>query len=58
MRGGRKYCPFIERLRDESYVPIVYVSHEIDEVARLADQIVLLSAGRVTASGAAADIFR
>src|SRR5690606_4338309 len=49
--------PFIERLRDESHVPIVYVSHEIDEVARLADQIVLLSAGRVTASGAAADVF-
>lgn len=53
----QEILPFIERLRDESHVPIVYVSHEIDEVARLADQIVLLSAGRVTASGAAADIF-
>ncbi len=49
----QEILPFIERLRDESHVPIVYVSHEIDEVARLADQIVLLSAGRVTASGAA-----
>ncbi|MCK1978502.1 molybdenum ABC transporter ATP-binding protein, partial [Jeotgalicoccus huakuii] len=45
----QEILPFIERLRDESHVPIVYVSHEIDEVARLADQIVLLSAGRVTA---------
>lgn len=53
----QEILPFIERLRDESHVPIVYVSHEIDEVARLADQIVLLSAGRVTASGAAADVF-
>lgn len=53
----QEILPFIERLRDESHVPIVYVSHEIDEVARLADQIVLLSAGRVTASGAATDVF-
>jgi molybdate transport system ATP-binding protein len=53
----QEILPFIERLRDESHVPIVYVSHEIDEVARLADAIVLLSAGRVTASGAAADVF-
>ncbi|WP_139976456.1 MULTISPECIES: molybdenum ABC transporter ATP-binding protein [Brucella/Ochrobactrum group] len=53
----QEILPFIERLRDESHVPIVYVSHEIDEVARLADEIVLLSAGRVMASGAAADVF-
>lgn len=53
----QEILPFIERLRDESHVPIVYVSHEIDEVARLADEIVLLSAGRVAASGAAADVF-
>ncbi|MFQ0815651.1 molybdenum ABC transporter ATP-binding protein [Brucella anthropi] len=53
----QEILPFIERLRDESRVPIVYVSHEIDEVARLADEIVLLSAGRVAASGAAADVF-
>src|SRR5690606_23552409 len=53
----QEILPFIERLRDESHVPIVYVSHEIDEVARLADEIVLLSAGQVTASGAAADVF-
>ncbi len=53
----QEILPFIERLRDESHVPIVYVSHEIDEVARLADEIVLLTAGRVTASGRAADVF-
>ncbi|MFC4624532.1 molybdenum ABC transporter ATP-binding protein [Daeguia caeni] len=49
--------PFIERLRDETQLPIVHVSHEIDEVARLADQIVLLSQGHVTAAGEAAEIF-
>ncbi|MBV2144292.1 molybdenum ABC transporter ATP-binding protein [Falsochrobactrum sp. TDYN1] len=53
----QEILPFIERLRDESHVPIVYVSHEIDEVARLADEIVLLSDGKVEASGAAAEIF-
>ncbi|MBB5704505.1 molybdate transport system ATP-binding protein [Ochrobactrum daejeonense] len=53
----QEILPFIEKLRDESRVPVVYVSHEIDEVARLADEIVLLAAGRVTANGAAAKIF-
>ncbi len=53
----QEILPFIERLRDESHVPIVYVSHEIGEVARLADEIVLLSGGKVTASGAATEIF-
>ena len=53
----QEILPFIERLRDESHVPIVYVSHEIDEVARLADEIVLLQGGKVKASGEAAEIF-
>lgn len=53
----QEILPFIERLRDESHVPIVYVSHEIDEVARLADEIVLLAGGKVTANGEAAEIF-
>jgi molybdate transport system ATP-binding protein len=45
--------PYIERLRDEAGIPIVYVSHAIAEVARLATDIVVLSAGRVVASGPA-----
>jgi molybdate transport system ATP-binding protein len=43
--------PYIERLRDQSRVPIVYVSHSIPEVARLASSMVLLSEGRVAAVG-------
>jgi ABC-type molybdate transport system ATPase subunit len=43
--------PYIERLRDESKVPIVYVSHSVAEVARLASTIVLLSEGKVAAVG-------
>jgi molybdate transport system ATP-binding protein len=42
---------YIERLRDEVGLPILYVSHEIEEVVRLADQLVLLSGGSVAAAG-------
>jgi len=43
--------PYLERLHDELEIPVLYVSHSQDEVARLADHIVLLSAGRALASG-------
>ena len=43
--------PYIERLRDESRIPIVYVSHAIAEVARLATQVVMLEGGRVSSVG-------
>jgi molybdate transport system ATP-binding protein len=38
---------YVERLRDELRVPIVYVSHSLDEVVRLADTVVVMSEGRV-----------
>lgn len=50
--------PYIERLRDESGIPIVYVSHSLAEVARLATDIVVLSAGRVMASGATREVMQ
>lgn len=43
--------PYLERMHDELSIPIVYVSHAPDEVARLADHLVLLDGGRVVASG-------
>ena len=43
--------PYVERLRDEGAVPIVYVSHAIAEVTRLATTMVVLSEGRVAAVG-------
>jgi molybdate transport system ATP-binding protein len=43
--------PYIERLRDEAGVPIVYVSHAVREVARLATTIVVLEEGRVASNG-------
>jgi molybdate transport system ATP-binding protein len=43
--------PYIERLRDHAGVPIVYVSHAVREVARLATTVVVLNDGRIVASG-------
>lgn len=48
--------PYLERLRDELALPILYVSHSMAEVARLATTIVLLDHGRITAAGPAAEI--
>jgi molybdate transport system ATP-binding protein len=48
--------PYLERLRDEVGIPIVYVSHSVAEVARLADRVVLMAGGRIEAIGAASDV--
>ncbi len=48
--------PYIERLRDEAGVPILYVSHSAAEVARLATTVVLVNDGTVTAVGPVGDI--
>ncbi|MGG2478824.1 molybdenum ABC transporter ATP-binding protein, partial [Rhizobium sp. BR5] len=48
--------PYLERLRDETKIPIVYVSHSIQEVARLADRIVVMKDGGVEAQGNAAEV--
>jgi molybdate transport system ATP-binding protein len=47
----REILPFIERLAAEFAMPVLYVSHSVPEVARLAAHVVLLRDGRVTASG-------
>lgn len=49
--------PYLERLHREMALPIVLVSHSIDEVARLADRLVVLDAGRVLATGSVPDLF-
>ncbi len=48
--------PYLERLRDGVRLPILYISHSLDEVTRLADRMILLSGGRVAASGAVEEI--
>jgi molybdate transport system ATP-binding protein len=48
----QEILPYLERLHRELNIPVLYVSHAMDEVARLADHLVLLESGRVIASGA------
>ena len=55
-RRRAEIMPFIESLRDRFGVPIVYVTHNIDEIIRLADTVVLMDGGRVEAAGAIEDI--
>lgn len=51
LRRKLEILPYLERMHDELALPIIYVSHSADEVARLADHLVLLDGGRVSASG-------
>lgn len=48
--------PWLERLRDELKIPMLYVTHSSDEVARLADTLVVLDAGTVKASGPVSEV--
>jgi molybdate transport system ATP-binding protein len=48
----QEILPYLERLRDELDIPLLYVSHSSEEVARLADHLVALEDGRVVVSGA------
>ena len=48
--------PYLERLHAELDIPVLYVSHALDEVARLASHLVLLDAGRVQSSGPTSDL--
>jgi molybdate transport system ATP-binding protein len=51
-RSKADILPHLERLRDAAAIPILYVSHALGEVMRLADHLLLLEAGRVQAAGA------
>ena len=52
----RRILDVLLRIRDELRVPIVYVAHSPDEVARIADRVLVLDTGRVVAAGAPADV--
>ena len=47
----QEILPYLQRLHDDLDIPVLYVSHSPDEVARLADHVVLLSQGRAVAQG-------
>lgn len=56
MQRKADVLPYLERLQGELGIPILYVSHAPDEVARLADHLVLLEAGCVTAAGSTREL--
>ena len=55
LKRKKEILPYLERLHDELDIPVLYVSHAPDEVARLADHLVILEDGRVVASSPLAE---
>jgi len=53
----QEILPYIESLHRELDIPVLYVSHAVDEVARLADRIALMQTGRVVTLGDVHDVF-
>jgi molybdate transport system ATP-binding protein len=51
MARKNEFLPYLERLHDELEIPVIYVSHAPDEVARLADHLVVMQSGRALAAG-------
>ena len=56
--GARKaeIMPYLERLRDDANIPMVYVTHSLDEVTRLANRLIVLKQGCVAAQGSVFDL--
>jgi molybdate transport system ATP-binding protein len=52
----QEILPFLERLHGRLTVPILYVSHSVDEVVRLCDHLVMLQAGRIRGAGTVEDV--
>ncbi len=52
----QEILPWLERLRDELSMPMLYVTHSAEELARLADHLVVLDQGRVKAAGPVAEV--
>jgi molybdate transport system ATP-binding protein len=47
----RRILPYLERVRDELAIPIIYVTHDAEDVRRFADSVIVLAGGRVVRSG-------
>ncbi|MEP4199051.1 MAG: molybdenum ABC transporter ATP-binding protein [Aliishimia sp.] len=56
--GPRKddILPYLDRLKAHAGLPILYVTHAVDELARLADQVVLMKDGKITLQGSVFDV--
>lgn len=47
----QEILPYLEFLRDEAHIPMLYVSHAMEEVVRLADRLILIDQGHIAAEG-------
>ncbi|NOV30654.1 molybdenum ABC transporter ATP-binding protein [Methylomonas sp. ZR1] len=56
VKRKQEILPYLEQLHDQLDIPVLYVSHSPDEVARLADHLVVMDAGKATATGPLANI--
>ena len=52
----QEVLPWLEKLRDDLNIPMLYVTHAVDEVARLADTLVVMNQGQVQANGPVAEV--
>ena len=57
MKRKREILPFIQRLDTELHIPIIYVTHSLQEVLQLATTLVMLKDGRVTGVGPLSEVF-
>ena len=55
-RRKKEILPYLERLHEMLQIPLLYVSHSADEIARLADHLLLMDRGRVEGSGPVAEM--
>ncbi|HEY5046774.1 MAG TPA: molybdenum ABC transporter ATP-binding protein [Rhizomicrobium sp.] len=55
-RRREEIIPYLERLRDQARIPMFYVTHSVEELSRLADQVVVLKSGRVTSQESVFDL--
>lgn len=53
----QEIMPYLEQLHSSVDIPFIYVSHSIDEIARLADHALLLNQGRIETQGSTTDVF-
>lgn len=51
VRRRKNFLPYLNRLSKKTSIPIIYVSHDIDEICQLSDHIIILENGRVIAEG-------
>lgn len=56
LKRKAELLPYIARLPEQFGIPVLYVSHAVEEVAQLANEVLVLSAGRVTARGEVHDV--